>query len=61
MVEETQVEEFEPGSRIWFGAVEELKGGGQFPVEMDGYMVDHYGAVEDGPVPVFPSICFSVR
>ena len=36
MVEETQVEEFEPGSRIWFGAVEELKGGGQFPVERTG-------------------------
>ena len=54
VVEETQAEYLEPGSRIWFGAGDELKGGGQFPVDMDGYMVDHSGAVEDVPLPVLP-------
>ena len=34
--------------------MDELEGGGEFPVEMAGYMVDHSGAVEDGLVPVFP-------
>ena len=31
----------------------QLKGGGEFPVQMARYVVEHSGTMEDGPVPVF--------
>ena len=51
-MEETQAEEFKPGLRIWFGAVDKFKGGGQFNFETDAYMVEHSISMEDGPVSV---------
>ena len=52
MVEESQAEDFEPGTGIRFGVVDELEGRGQFPVETVRYVAYHSGAMEDGPVPV---------
>ena len=45
MVEEACAEEFEPGLRVWFGAVDETKGGGDFPVEKARYVIEHSGAL----------------
>ena len=33
--------------------MDDLKGGGDFPVESSRYMFEHSGIMEDGPVPVF--------
>ena len=30
-----------------------MKGGGEFPVDTSRYVVEHYGTVEDVPIPVF--------
>ena len=39
--------------KVWFGAVDYLKGGSEFPVESTRYVVDHSETMEDVPVPVF--------
>ena len=52
MVEEAQAEDFKAGAGIQFGAVDHLQGRGHLPVEAAGDVVENYGAVEDGPVPV---------
>ena len=38
--------------------MDELKGRGQLPVEADGDVVEHSGAVEDSSVPVLPRHLF---
>ena len=38
--------------------MDELKGRGQIPVEADGDVVEHSGAVEDSSVPVLPRHLF---
>ena len=58
MVGESQDEEFKPGAGILFGAMGELKGRGQLPIEAFGDVVEHSGAIEDGPVPVLPRHLF---
>ena len=52
VVAEAQAEDFEPGVGIRFGAVEELEGRGQLPVDTAGDVVENYGAIAYGPVPI---------
>ena len=52
MVAEDQAEDFEPGAGIRFGAVDELEGRGQLPVDAAEDVVDNYGAIDYVPVPI---------
>ena len=53
VAKEAQAKKFKPGPRVWFGTVGQLKGGGEFPVQMARYMVENSGTMEDGPVQIF--------